>query len=258
MVMSNEERRQHQEEVSKQMLKEITEEKYAQTYGEKIYFDEVKQSGKYVVAMQKSESEYFKKNMYDVPCEHNSATYYILDPVTGKDTRMTVYSEGAKDGTQQETQVKIYRGKALTSNFWAYDIYINTADKAELAEFINGEYPKAKYHASSPLTNKLYLDWFHFDGPKPIKDQKEQKHLQAERKELTKDLKAATDFITDFENASLPLNKLAKLRNKMSQTKPAKLVGKLLGKNLENMDINRDLKALERKISDAFFGKEKE
>lgn len=242
----------------KKQLKETLEEKYAQTYGEKISFAEVKQNGKYLVALQSSGNEDFKRGPDQVPYEHNSATYYILDPETGKDTKMTVHSEGEKNKTYQNTEMKIFDGKALVAHFAVSDAYIDTANVAELAKIVNGAYPQEKYSAYSPLTEKLFLDWFHSEETVQVIEQKKQKHLQAEQRELKRDLKAAEQFLTDFTDGNFPSNKLAKLRHKMSQSKPAKLLGKLVGKDIEKTPIKKDLKVLERIVSNAFLGKDKD
>ena len=246
------------EAIKQQKLKEVIEEKYAQTYGEKISFAEVKQNGKYLVALQSSGNEDFKMGPNKVPYERNSATYYILDQTTGKDTKMTVHSKGEKNKTHQNTEMKIFDGKALVAHFAVSDAYIDTANVAELAKIVNGAYPQEKYSAYSPLTEKLFLDWFHSDETVQVIEQKKQKHLQAEQRELKRDLQMAEDFVINFTDGAFPTNKLAQLRHKMSQSQPAKLLGKLVGKDIEKTPIKKDLKILERIVSNAVLGKDKD
>jgi hypothetical protein len=180
------------------LSKEELEQKYQQTFGEEIVFDEVKQRGPFLIASKKEEKNRFLMGAGGVENEKNSMTYYVVNTADGSEAKMVISSQEEVEGNIKKNNIEIFSGKNNTTNLKAFNVYIDTANKQKVCKFLTGGYPEAEYSAYSPKTEKLFSAWYHSSKDYPTQDRKFQEYHKEEISEIKNALKTARQFFASF------------------------------------------------------------
>lgn len=188
---------------------ELTQ-KYKQTYGEDIVFDDVKQKGKFIVAAKKEEKNRFLVGGAGVENERNSMIYYVIDTASGQDMKMVITSQeevaNSDTNKRQKTTLEIFSGKNIIANLSAFDVYLDTADNAQIGAFLAGAYPEARYSSYSPQTEQLFKAWHNsVKDTYPVQSEKFDKYHKAEIEEIRKILKISRQFFANFVGSKTEL-----------------------------------------------------
>ena len=192
--------------------KEQLEQKYLQTFGEEIVFDEVTQRDDFLIASKKEEKNRFLMGGGGVENERNSMTYYVINTKDGTDMTMKLYSQKEVEiphlhtEKYQKTSIEIFSGNNPSANLSAFGVYIDTADNAQISEFLTGTYPQAEYSAHSPKTEELFKSWYHaVSETHPVQSERFDKYHKAEIEEIKKNLKAIRHFFANFVGSKTDL-----------------------------------------------------
>jgi len=221
------------------LSKEELEQKYQQTFGEDIVFDEVTQRGDFLIASQKEEKNRFLRGGGGVENEQNSMTYYIINTKDDSDMKIVISSVKETKGKSKETTLKTFSGNSLTSHLKIHDVYIDTSDNTQISKLLMGGYSEAEYSAYSPQTDKLFSEWFHCDKDYQTLDKRFQKYHKEEIEEIKKDLKILRQFFANFIGSKEDL-KIAKEHSSVAQ-RVGKFCKRLLNKK-QDMEIKTRFK----------------